>query len=106
MGSTAMLNAAEEDGKGSTHIFGVGSFGSGPSNMGKCFEVTISSTSKKGLFQVVNEGADVSSGQFDVQMGAGGFGMYNGCASPTTSGASPMFGVSSSVFGDTYGGIK
>ena len=55
--------------------------------MGKCYEVVIEGAETMGLFQVVNQGGDVASGQFDLQMGDGGFGKYNGCTDPTSAGA-------------------
>jgi hypothetical protein len=64
----------------------------------------LSNTQQKGLFQVVNQGGDVSTNQFDLQMGDGGFGIFNGCAAPTSKGAAPMFDGSTSSFGTKYGG--
>jgi hypothetical protein len=105
VGAKAMTDAAVAAGMNDTHFFGVGSFGSDGTNMGKCYEVELSSAAaKKGLLQVINQGGDVSTGQFDLQMGDGGFGVYNGCASPTTSGRAGMFPGDSSAFGEQYGG--
>ena len=104
VGSAAMLNAAAASGMNDTHVFGVGSFGGDGTNMGKCYEVVLGSTSRRGLLQVVNQGGDVASGQFDLQMGDGGFGVFNGCAAPTTGAAAPMFEGDKAAFGPQYGG--
>lgn len=106
VGSAAMLAAASSAGVGDTHFFGVGSFGGDASNMGKCYEIQISGASKLGLFQVVNQGGDVRSGQFDLQMGGGGFGVFNGCVDPTTQGAPGMFAGNSANWGPQYGGWR
>ena len=37
--------------------------------MGKCYELEMENLKYKALFQVINQGGDVSSGQFDVQLG-------------------------------------
>lgn len=104
VGSGAMLQAAAAEGLNSTHFFGVGSFGTGGSNMGKCYEVELAGLQVKGLLQVVNQGGDVTSGQFDLQMGDGGLGLYNGCVAPIVSGHAPMFSGDKSSFGKQYGG--
>eukprot|EP00947_MAST-08B_sp_MAST-8B-sp1_P003107 g3107.t1 len=91
------------EGLNSTHFFGVGSYGSDGSNMGKCYEVDVGAP-KKALLQVINQGGDVATGQFDLQMGDGGFGVFDACAAPTTGGAPPMFAGSKDAFGPQYGG--
>ena len=52
--------------------------------------------------QVVNQGGDVPDGNFDLQMGDGGFGIYNACVSDGTS--VPQFDGSASQWGNQYGG--
>eukprot|EP00035_Acanthoeca_spectabilis_P005924 m.118823 g.118823 ORF g.118823 m.118823 type:complete len:428 (-) comp13260_c1_seq4:575-1858(-) len=103
VGSGAMIAAAVAEGMNATHFFGVGSYGSGNDNLGKCFEIDIG-IGRLALLQVVNTGGDVATGQFDLQMGDGGFGVFNACAAPTTGGAPPMFSGPTSAFGTQYGG--
>lgn len=74
-----------------------------PPLAGKCFEIDIG-IGRLALLQVVNTGGDVATGQFDLQMGDGGFGVFNACAAPTTGGAPPMFSGPKSAFGTQYGG--
>ena len=104
IGSLAMETAARDAGLSETHFFGVGSYGAGNANLGKCYEVELAGITKKGVFQVLNEGSDVATGQFDIQMGAGGFGLFNGCAAPTTAGAAPLFSGDKAAFGANSGG--
>jgi hypothetical protein len=104
VGSGAMLGAAAAAGMNETHFFGVGSFGTGATNMGKCYEVAVQGAPKKALLQVVNQGGDVSSGQFDLQMGDGGVGLFDGCVAPTTSGQPAIYAGDASAFGKQYGG--
>jgi len=85
-------------------IFGVGSFGGGKDNMGKCYKLQVQGVKQPLLVQVVNQGGDVASGQFDLQVGDGGFGIFDGCANPTSQGAKAMFNVDNSAFGKQYGG--
>jgi hypothetical protein len=104
VGSAAMVSAQVKASMNGTHFFGVGSFGGDGTNMGKCYEVSLSNVQQKGLFQVINQGGDVSTNQFDLQMGDGGFGLFDGCAAPTSKGATPMFAGSKADFGTQYGG--
>jgi len=103
-GSTALERAAANDHKNVHYFYGVGSFGSDASNMGKCYKIKIEGVSRTGIFQVINQGGDVSTGQFDLQMGDGGFGIFNGCANPTTDGGKAMYNAPKSAFGNGYGG--
>lgn len=47
-------------------------------------------------------GGDVPDGNFDLQMGDGGFGLFNGCVYPGTT--VPQFDGSVSQWGSEYGG--
>lgn len=91
-------------------FFVVGSYGPG-GNLGKCYEFTKFGSFWTFVGQVVNEGTDIKDGQFDMQTGAGGFGIFNGCTRdsemPTTkSGSLPMFNEDASAFGEEFGGIQ
>ncbi|CAM9465819.1 unnamed protein product [Ascophyllum nodosum] len=69
---------------GDAVIFGMGSYGSQTDgNMGKCYRFTLDTGAIDIIAQVTNFGADVASNQFDMQMGGGGFGVWNACAGPT-----------------------
>lgn len=105
--SAAMKSAASAYSKrtgGEEVIFGVGSFGGQNTNMGKCYKLNVVGISSPLLVQVINQGGDVQSGQFDLQVGDGGFGIYDACARPTTGGAPPMFDADATSFGNRYGG--
>lgn len=104
VGSAAMVSAAVSAGMNDTHVFGIGSYGSDASNMGKCYDIKIDGAPRNGLFQVINQGGDVSSGQFDLFMGDGGFGIFDACAAPTTGGSPAMYSGDKSAFGRQYGG--
>eukprot|EP00171_Calliarthron_tuberculosum_P009020 IDg9020t1 len=105
--------------------FGMGSYGSGKGNLGKCFKFYLNTLGSSGavVFQVTNEGVDIGRNQVDMQMGAGGFGIFNVCAGPTNKNpdskpcqentgadninAYPQFdGTSHSSFGERCGGQK
>lgn len=82
--------------------FGVGSYGNDQTRAGKCYRITASGIDRDLIVQVVNQGGDVPDGNFDLQMGDGGFGAWNAC---TNSGTSvPQFDGSSSQWGNEYGG--
>ena len=56
------------------------------------------------IAQVVNQGTDVNRGSFDLQVGDGGFGLFDSCSSPDTT--VPMYpGNNLSVWGRRYGGV-
>lgn len=83
--SPDMQFAAQMDGYDSWAVYGVAGIGQA-SDCGKCFQLRINSggsvPSKRFIIvQAANTGSDVSSGQFDILVGAGGFGIYDGCAS-------------------------
>ena len=88
--SPDMLNAAKADGN-DWALYGVVGIGQ-QSDCGKCFQLEITGagawpTGKtKYIVQAVNTGSDVSSGQFDIFIGAGGFGIYDACSSDCQSG--------------------
>ena len=81
--SPDLLYAAEADGN-SWAVYGVAGIGQ-ISNCGSCFQLEItgggSPSPNKYIIQAVNTGSDVSSGQFDILLGAGGFGIYDACSS-------------------------
>lgn len=55
------------------------------SDCGKCYQLKINDSPAPQpstiIVQAVNTGSDVSSGQFDILLGAGGFGIYDACSS-------------------------
>lgn len=107
VGSAAMKNAAAAYSQRTGYanaIFGVGSFGGDKTNMGKCYKLNVVGVSTPLLVQVVNQGGDVASGQFDLQVGDGGFGIFDACAAPTSKGAPAMFSGSAESWGQRYGG--
>ncbi|KAI6645643.1 Glycoside hydrolase family 45 protein [Oopsacas minuta] len=64
-------------------LYGVAGIGQS-SDCGKCYQLQLNNAGtpvRTYIVQAVNTGSDVSSGQFDVLVGAGGFGIFNGCAS-------------------------
>ena len=48
--------------------------------------------------QVTNTGSDLGSGHFDLQLPGGGVGLFDGCTS--------QWGLPTSVWGQTYGGVS
>ena len=70
-------------------LYGVAGIGQ-EADCGKCYQLDLNNQGDTSvrhyIVQAVNTGSDVSSGQFDVMVGAGGFGIYNGCASDCKSG--------------------
>lgn len=119
--SSDMMMAAKTDGN-SWAVYGVAGIGQ-TSDCGKCFQLEITSSQSgsplpsvtKLIVQAINTGSDVSSGQFDIFMGAGGFGIYDACASDCKSGRvcsgghcnEPMFSGGFSAWtpdGNCYGG--
>jgi len=81
---------------------GVGSLGGPRNTAGFCYRLSAASYEKDIIVQIVNEGGDVNSGNVDLQMGDGGYGIFNGCASPGTN--FPQFDGTTSQWGQTYGG--
>ena len=82
--SPDMQYAAETDGYSDWAVYAVAGIGQA-SDCGKCFQLQVTSdngpSKKFFIVQAVNTGSDVSSGQFDILVGAGGFGIYDACAS-------------------------
>jgi hypothetical protein len=81
---------------------GVGSYGNNNARAGKCYRLSVNGVAKDLIVQAVNQGGDVPDGNFDLQMGDGGFGIYNGCSSGGTS--VPQYPGSDSQWGNKYGG--
>jgi len=84
MFSSDMLLAAKNDNLDKDFYYAVA--GASNDNLcGTCYQVELSipliknSTFKQLIIQVVNSGSDVLEGQFDIFMGAGGFGYYDAC---------------------------
>ena len=117
--SPDMVLAAKADGN-DWAVYGVAGIGQ-VADCGKCFQLEITGSSgayptkKKYIVQAVNTGSDVSSGQFDILVGAGGFGIYDACSSDCKNGRvcggghcnAPMFSGDFSVWtpdGNCYGG--
>jgi hypothetical protein len=66
---------------------------------GRCFELTFTTdpvVGKRMVVMVVNTGADLRPGQFDIAIPGGGVGAMDGCAAQHGAGAE---------WGDTYGGV-
>lgn len=89
MYSTDMMLAASYDGLDDTFIYAVAG-SSGDQDCGHCYQVQPldaeswwddSLAERQILLQVVNSGPDVMPGQFDIFMGAGGFGYFTACTS-------------------------
>jgi hypothetical protein len=52
---------------------------------------------------VVNQGADVPDGNFDLMTADGGFGLFDSCTSSGS--ALPMYSGNKNVWGSVYGGV-
>lgn len=81
--------AAEQDGN-TWAVYGVAGIGQ-TSDCGSCYQLQITSGGSPAgphtyIVQAVNTGSDVSSGQFDILLGAGGFGIYDACSSDCQNG--------------------
>ena len=115
--SPDMQYAADADGN-SWAVYAVAGIGSS-NDCGRCYQLEITSggspSPNKYIVQGANTGSDVSSGQFDILLGAGGFGIYDACSSdcqtgPVCSGGhcnAPMFTGDFSAWtpdGNCYGG--
>lgn len=83
--------------------FGVGSYGNVQSRGGLCYRVSVTSVKKDLIVQVINQGADVPDGNFDLMVADGGFGLYDSCSADGTS--VPMYGAPSDVWGELLGGV-
>ncbi len=87
--SPDMINAAKKDGN-EWALYGVAGIGQ-TADCGKCFQLEITGDNRpsgttKFIVQAVNTGSDVGSGQFDILMGGGGLGLYDGCSSDCKTG--------------------
>lgn len=85
-----MLSAARTDGLGDDFLYGVAGSAS-DDECGKCYQVRLLDAErqwrpdfKQLILQVINSGYDVMTGQFDIFMGAGGFGYFTSCNSDCT----------------------
>jgi len=87
---------------GDSVYFGVGSYGNDQSRAGKCYRITASGVDRDLIVQVVNQGGDVPDGNFDLQVGDGGYGAFDACVADGTS--VPQFDGSGSQWGAIYGG--
>ena len=66
------------DRTGDSVYFGVGSYGNDQTRAGNCYRVTAGSVDRDLIVQVVNQGGDVPDGNFDLQVGDGGYGAFDG----------------------------
>jgi len=89
---------------GQSVYFGVGSYGNNQVRAGLCYRISLASVDRDLIVQVVNQGGDVPDGNFDLQMGDGGFGIFDACVSAGTS--VPQFAGDATAWGDTYGGAS
>ena len=87
---------------GDAVYFGVGSYGNDQTRAGKCYRISASGIDRDLIVQVVNQGGDVPDGNFDLQVGDGGYGVFDACVSDGTS--VPQFDGSGSQWGAIYGG--
>ena len=118
--SPDMLHAAKADGNDNWALYGVAGIGQ-VSDCGKCYQLEITGGgswpvgNNKYIVQAINTGGDVSSGQFDIFIGAGGFGIFDSCSSDCQYGTvcsggncnAPQFGGNFYAWtpdGNCYGG--
>lgn len=89
---------------GDSVYLGVGSYGNKNVRAGKCYRITATGVDRDLLVQVVNQGGDVPDGNFDLQLGDGGTGLFNAC---TNAGSGvPQYDGSVNQWGNTYGGWR
>jgi len=65
-------------------FFGVGSYSGDAASGGLCYRITTNSIDRDLIVQIVNYGSDVPNGNVDLQVGDGGFGLYDACTSEST----------------------
>ena len=82
--------------------FGVGSYGNDQTRAGLCYRITASGVDRDLIVQVVNQGGDVPDGNFDLQVGDGGYGVFDACVADGTT--VPQFDGAGSQWGAIYGG--
>ena len=87
MFSADMLLSSKYD-KNDKNFFYAVAGSSTDNDCGKCYQVKVSQPQhypkynyKQLIVQIINSGGDVAPGQFDLFMGAGGFGIYTACNS-------------------------
>jgi len=109
-GSSAML-AAEASyncrSKEAPVYFGVGTYGVAyredrMGGLGMCLRMRIKGVGRDVIAQSINTGHDVAGSQFDLQIGAGGVGLFNTCAGDNSS----MYPGSKKPWGRQYGGVQ
>ena len=104
VGSAA--NAAREksflQSTGNDVYFGVGSYGNNQARGGLCYRITVNNVKKDLIVQVVNQGADVPDGNFDLQVADGGTGIFDACSSDSTL---PMYAGNVLNWGSRTGGV-
>jgi len=77
--------------------FGVGSYGSNVNGGGLCYRMTTNSIDRDLIVQIINYGSDVPAGNFDLQVAAGGHGIYDACTAAGTK--MPQFNGSADAWG-------
>jgi len=82
---------------GQSVYFGVGSYSGVSNSGGLCYRIKTNSIDRDLIVQIVNSGTDVVSGNVDVQIGDGGFGLYSACTIDSTK--MPQFDGLASVWG-------
>eukprot|EP01035_Chromulina_nebulosa_P039828 gene39828-53860_t len=75
--------------------FGVGSYGNNMTRAGYCYRLSLTSVTKDIIVQVVNQGADVPDGNFDLMVADGGFGLFDACADSVE----PLYKTNGSLWG-------
>jgi len=84
--------------------FGVGTFGTSADaqrGLGACYRLSARGVAKDIIAQSINTGYDVEGNQFDLQMGAGGAGIFDICVGA----AGSMFDGGLPAWGCQYGGV-
>jgi len=89
---------------GQSVYFGVGSYGNNQARAGLCYRIQVASVDRDMIVQVVNQGGDVPDGNFDLQMGDGGFGVFDACVSGSGGTSVPQYSGTTAAWGATYGG--
>ena len=106
--STDALLAAAVEGLSGDFFYGTCARGM-TSSCGECYQVRFSdperastNLTRQFILQVVNTGSDVDPGQFDVNVGAGGLGIFNACTSDCESRACSGGPCSSGLYAGTF----